>query len=76
MAIVEGPGGTPADLAATVWDLADGFALLAVTAGNKDTKDDLVSVANRLRYRAIAMEKTGLADRLQRAIEALERRRT
>lgn len=73
MAIMEGAGGSSADLAATVWDLAQGFAILARTAAPSDPShaSDLYRVASRMRDRARAIEREELGDYLEAACQVL-----
>ena len=74
--IVEGGGGTPSDTYATVWDLAEGFAILARTAApsNPSHAAHLLRVASRMRDRARAIEREELADHLNAACEVLQLR--
>jgi hypothetical protein len=74
MAITEGPGGTPADLAATVWDLAGGFAILARIGAQGATRNqsiDLLKVTDRLHRRALLLDREEVADHLAEAMERL-----
>jgi len=73
MAITDGPGATPADTYAMVWDMAKGFAILARTAApsNPSHARDLLGVASRMRDRARAIERDELADYLDAACQVL-----
>lgn len=72
MAIVDGPRGTPADMAATVWDLAEAFAVLAaVTDATGKDAQRLHNIAYRLQKRADAIGKSALSAHLDPAIRHL-----
>ncbi len=70
MGIVEGSGGTQADVSATVWDLAEGFAIIArATARNltQTQAKDLHVILSRMALRAADLDREYLADVLAEA---------
>ena len=78
MAITGGSTGTQADTMATVWDLAEGFAILArvCAPANPSYARDLLQVASRMRDRARAIDREMLADQLEAACQVLQLRLT
>jgi hypothetical protein len=76
MPITDGPAGSPADTYATVWDLAEGFAVLARVASpnNPTHASHLLRIATRMRDRARAIEREELADHLEAACQVLQNR--
>lgn len=65
--------GTQADAMATIWDLAEGFAVLARTSAPTDATHAhrLYKIASRMRDRARAIEREELADHLDAACQTL-----
>lgn len=69
--------GTSVDMAATVWDLADGFAQLAhavAPQASTEVAQNLYHISNRLRQRAVLLEREELATHLQTACHQLSLR--
>lgn len=74
MAIVDAAGQSPADLSATVWDLAAGFAILARIGAQNATRNqaaELYNVTERMHRRALLLDREELADHLSEAMERL-----
>lgn len=72
MAIMDGPPGSQADVFQTVWDLAEGFALLARAAAPTmpgEVARSLAPLITRLQHRALLLERRELSDVLVAAGE-------
>ncbi len=72
MAIMEGPSGTQADTAQTVWELAEGFAILArISTAQGHDAVLLHRICNRMRDRCVQIGRDALSEHLRHTCEAL-----
>lgn len=70
MGITDGPTGTQTDAFATIWDLAEGFAILARGVGGSMQTQHihaLLPIVTRMQRRAALLERDYLADLLAEA---------
>jgi len=75
MAIIDGHGGTPADLAAIVWNLTEGLAIIAKTTARGLTQQqakDLSPILGRLQLLAADLDREHLADVLSDARDRVQ----
>jgi hypothetical protein len=70
VAIIEGPPGSGADMAALTWELVEAFGVLAHASAKHCTREqatNLLKLSEGFHRRALLFDREELADRLEQA---------